>query len=67
VNDRCDLIDEIKIGEEISVHFDIRGNDWQGKIINNLNAWRVDRHVTAATQSPPPSSEFPNEPQDLPF
>jgi len=64
-NDRCDIIDPIKIGEEITVHFDIRGTEWQDKIINNLNCWRVDRHVTAATV--PPASDFAEEDSALPF
>ena len=69
----CDLIDHIKIGEEITVHFDIRGSEWNDKIINNLNAWRIDRHVNAATSVPPVAKEpvdqdggFPEE-DDLPF
>ena len=65
-NDRCDLIDPVKVGEEITVHFDIRGNEWEGKIINNLNAWRIERHISTATAPPP--DNFPiHEPENLPF
>lgn len=67
VNDRCDLIDPIKEGEEITVWFDIRGNEWNGKIINNLNAWKIDRHVATATVAPPSNVPAPEEDDDMPF
>ena len=68
-NDRCDLIDPVQVGEEITVHFDIRGNEWEGKIINNLNAWKIDRSISVGTAPPPtsmPDDDFPTD-SDLPF
>lgn len=41
VNDRCDLADKLKVGQDVTVHFDIRGNRYQDKVFNNLNAWKV--------------------------
>lgn len=67
VNDRCDIIDGVEIGDDITVHFDIRGNEWEGKIINNLNAWKV---VKQGNQTTFPESEtehhIPND-TDIPF
>ena len=40
--DRCDLVDPYKEGDEIKVHFDLRGREWQGKYFTNLNAWRIE-------------------------
>jgi hypothetical protein len=74
--DRCDLIDKISVGEEIKVHFNIRGNRWEknGQVsyFNNLDVWRIEQQAATATQPdiPPPSVEDipPEEPSDdLPF
>lgn len=40
--DRCDIMDNYQVGDVVTVWFDVRGNVWEGKIINNLNAWKVD-------------------------
>jgi single-strand DNA-binding protein len=43
VQDRCALIDAYQEGEEIKVHFDLRGREWQGKFFSTLNCWRLER------------------------
>lgn len=52
--DKCALLDNFNEGEEIKVHFNLRGREWNGpqglKYFNSLEAWRLER-VTAATQS----------------
>lgn len=54
--DRCDLIDSYSEGEEIQVHFDLRGREWDGKYFTNLNAWRLNRpSSTEKTDSPKPA------------
>lgn len=53
--DRCDLIDAYSQGDEIEVHFDLRGREWNGKYLTNLHCWKI---VGAATREqvplPPP-------------
>ncbi|MFW6223101.1 MAG: DUF3127 domain-containing protein, partial [Bacteroidota bacterium] len=45
--DRCDLIDPYKPGEELNIHFNIKGNRWEreGRVnyFTNLDVWRVER------------------------
>ena len=41
--DRCQILDNYNEGEEIKVHFDIRGREWQGKYLTNLNCWRLEK------------------------
>ena len=79
--DRCSLIDSANEGEQIKVHFDLRGREWQGRYFTNLNAWRIEKPapVEAAAPAAPPAGndfDFPtasDEPQmeqsndDLPF
>jgi single-strand DNA-binding protein len=47
VNDRCVILEPYKIGDLITVHFDVRGRDWskgdrEGNA-TNLNAWKIER------------------------
>ena len=75
--DRCAAIDAHQEGEQVKVHFDLRGREWQGKYFTNLNAWRIEKASAAAVSSPPAANndyDFPtasDEPahvnEDLPF
>ena len=78
VQDRTNLMDEFSEGDEVTVSFDLRGREWQGKFFTNLQAWRVQRSAAGGQQAPPPAADpFPSEepPQfaggatkdDLPF
>ena len=46
VQDKTSIIDKINIGDEIKVHFNIKGTKWEkdGKVsyFTNLDAWRVE-------------------------
>ncbi len=52
VQNKCEIIDRFKEGEQVKVSFNIKGNKWErdGKVnyITNLDAWRVE-NATAAT------------------
>ncbi|MCF8218893.1 MAG: DUF3127 domain-containing protein [Bacteroidales bacterium] len=45
--DRCDLIDPYKTGEEVKVNFNIKGNRWEGNgrvnYFTNLDVWKIER------------------------
>ncbi|MCC7246891.1 MAG: DUF3127 domain-containing protein [Saprospiraceae bacterium] len=43
VQDRCRLLDDYSEGEMVKVSFDLRGREWNGKYLTNLNAWRIER------------------------
>lgn len=77
VQDRCGVIDRFNENDEITVHFDLRGREWQGKYFTNLNAWKVDgsqasgalagQELVADKESPDPF-DVPSESfDDLPF
>ncbi len=42
VQDRCGLLDTFREGDRVKVSFDLRGREWNGKYLTNLNAWRID-------------------------
>ncbi len=77
--DRVDIIDQYQQGNEIKVHFNIRGNEYNGKYYVNLQAWRVESIANANATSAEPRStsddvplptEAPEEnsmEDDLPF
>jgi hypothetical protein len=40
--DRTALLDNLEEGQMVTVHYDIRGNEYNGKFYCNLTAWKVD-------------------------
>lgn len=55
--DRCQLLENYNEGEEIKVHFDLNGREWQGKFFTNLTCWRLEKvsaDAAAATTSAKP-------------
>ncbi len=65
--DRCDIVNAFNEGDQIKVHFDIRGTEWNGNYITNLNAWRIEKaQQEVANQGPPSVEEFPSLDQSAP-
>lgn len=77
VQDRCALVDNFEEGEQLKVHFDLRGREWNEKYFTNLNAWRLEKLDQTSTESssvgdevfPEITDEPPSEAadDDLPF
>ena len=76
--DRCNLMDNIEVSEQVKVNFNIRGNKWEkdGKVnyFTNLDAWRIEKAQSQNSNDfpgdmpPPPSLDnMPDESDDLPF
>lgn len=73
VQDRTAIVDRVEVGQEIKVHFNIKGSKWekngQTNYITNLDAWRVEAAQQNSSQQP--SSDFMPPPvemnDDLPF
>ncbi len=76
--DKCSLLDACKVGDEIKVHFNLRGKEWidpkgAAKYFNTLDAWRIEGGTKAASGQH--STETKNEDSvgnkesedDLPF
>ena len=53
--DKCDLADNYNEGQQIKVHFDLRGREWNDKYFTNLNAWRIENAAQQVESAPPPS------------
>ena len=77
--DKCNLLDKYSVGDELKVHFNIRGREWkspQGEIkyFNSLEAWRIEGGTTGGTASTENKMESVSETftssaadDDLPF
>jgi hypothetical protein len=68
------LITQFAVGDRITVHFDVRGREWQGKYFNSLVAWRIEGQKTPSDTPQPQNQAAPapanfTEPadDDLPF
>lgn len=70
IQDKCDLINDVQPGQEIEVHFNLKGRKWtdpkgEVKYFNSLQAWRIlpagqqqpASSGAAAGEVPPPSEE----------
>ncbi len=68
--DKCNLLDNISEGTELTVHFNLRGREWNGpqgvKYFNTLEAWRIDGNSAASGQPSAPTFD-PTVSDDLPF
>jgi Domain of unknown function (DUF3127) len=78
VQDKCDLINESFINEEVRIWFNLKGNRWErdGKVsyFTNLDAWKIEKASGAASETNVPSREQQAEApadiddlSDLPF
>jgi hypothetical protein len=47
IQDKCDLINESYLNEEVKIFFNLKGNKWErdGKInyFTNLDAWKIEK------------------------
>lgn len=72
--DRCDLLEPFRQGEEVKINFNIKGRRWEkdGQVsyFNNLEAWKIEKAGTKEPEAPPPHTieDIPPDPEDdLPF
>lgn len=43
VKDKTKLLDDLSVGDNVTVSFDIRGREYNGKYYTNLNAWKISK------------------------
>lgn len=77
IQSNCEQLDNIKIGDDVSVNFNLKGRKWtdpkgEVKYFNSLQAWRIDKKESVNQEKPlPVSQEWIKEDfsgdDDLPF
>jgi hypothetical protein len=51
VNDKMDIIAPYGEGQQVTVSFNVRGREYNGKYYNTLDAWKVQGEVVPPAQS----------------
>ena len=80
--DKTGIIDKVNVGDEVKVHFNIKGSKWEkdGKTsyFTNLDAWRIEQVTQGSANEPHTDGEYmepldsfssssPDTIDDLPF
>ncbi len=78
--DRCDLLNDFKVNDEVEVWFNIKGRKWtdpqgEDKYFNSLQAWKLQPNQSSEISEDPSKdlkepewlSNNPEEEDDLPF
>jgi single-strand DNA-binding protein len=65
IKDNCSLLDALSVGQEVTVTFNLRGNEYNGRYYVNLQCWKLEAGEGFAP------SEQPNvevvEAEDIPW
>ena len=79
IQDRCSLLDNVKVGYDVEVFFNLKGRPWTDKTgkksyFNSLQLWRVNALAAGAGNATTPEYAAPssdisssNDDDDLPF
>jgi len=78
IQDKCDLINESFLNEDVKIWFNLKGNKWEreGKVnyFTNLDAWKIEKAFSQSGDQDAPShttlEDIPpenDEMSDLPF
>jgi len=49
VQEKVSLLDKLQVGQEVTVTFDIRGREYNGRYFNNLQGWKLTTHGAGAS------------------
>ena len=73
VQDKCDLLDNYKVDDNVKVSINLRGREWinpegVAKYFNTIQGWRIEKGSESVDAPLPPAQDLSaNEPDDLPF
>ena len=59
IKDKCDLINGFAANDEVTVSFNIRGNENNDRYYVNLQAWKIDKGIANAQGQEPPMDDGP--------
>lgn len=72
IQDKADLLNNIKVGDEVEVFFNLRGRPWtdkEGKTVyfNSLIIWRINSLTSASQPQASVKAQIEDDFDDLPF
>ena len=66
--DKCSMLDQFNVGDEVICHINLRGREWSGaqgiKYFNTIEAWRIEK-TGSVQQTPVENNPFTSD--DLGF
>ena len=71
---RCDLLNNLKVGQNVRIHFNLRGREWtnqQGEVkyFNTIEGWKIELIQTTNVAQPQyqqPMQQYQQAPQGYP-
>lgn len=73
VQDKCDLLNSFKVGEDVTISINLRGREWvnpegEAKYFNSIQGWAIEKKGGKIEEPIELEATFiENEPDDLPF
>ena len=69
VQEKTSLLDGVGVGDDVTVTFDLRGNEFKDKYYVNLRAWKLEKGEAAVADGdkPPLPLEEPKDLEEPPF
>lgn len=70
VQDKVSLLDTLNIGQEVTVFFNIRGREYNGRYFNNLQGWKINTASVTDAYDQSPAFDHDSPPafdDDVPF
>ena len=72
VQDKVSLLDVLHVGQNVTVTFDIRGREYNGRYFNNLQAWKIQTEASTENHLEQHSAYDQSAPEtifddDIPF
>lgn len=73
LKEKAEMLDELSDGDPVTVHFDIRGREYNGRFFTDLSGWRIDKGAAGApgkdsNPDPEDPTDYSEDPGDnIPF
>ena len=67
IKDKTSLLESLSVGQAVTVHMNVKGNEYNGKYYVNLQAWKIDVLEKEAERPTRTPVEQVVEDDDLPF
>lgn len=62
-----EVLKAYKVGQEVTVHFNLRGREFNGKYYNDLQCWKIEEGFEKNKSNIPVDQKDPVDEDSLPF
>lgn len=64
LKEKAELLGSLQVGQSVTVTFDVRGREYNGRYFNNLVGWKIDAEAADNTPAPSANAAPPRETGD---